>query len=95
MHFQALSRELGPQVEFVHTAGYVTEKDTSGEGYSWETAQALGTRLGKRVCAFLGVTGHQHFARKFPQHTWSGNPQHQQAWMAAMGKMLLQLSTRF
>ncbi|KAH9370062.1 hypothetical protein HPB48_001939 [Haemaphysalis longicornis] len=91
---QDLSRVLGPQVEFVRTAGHITERDMSDDGYSWETAQGLGTRLGKRVCAFLGVAMRQHSAQRSPQHVGNGNPQTQQTLMAAMGNMLLQLSRR-
>lgn len=88
---QTLSRELGPQVEFVWTAGYLRDRDMEGDGYSGETAQVLGTRLGRRVRVFLGAALRQHDTLKAPR---SGNPGTQQTWMAAMGKMLLQLSKR-
>ncbi|KAL1474275.1 hypothetical protein MTO96_038104 [Rhipicephalus appendiculatus] len=54
-----LCRELGPRVEFAST-NWVPDKELFNDLYSEDTAAALGQRLGRRICAFLGPAKTSH-----------------------------------
>lgn len=77
--------DIGTRVEFVRVTKALQDK-MNGTSYSEFVAEQLGQRLGRRICAFLGLRpsgNHKH-------RTWSVKPT--TSMMTALGQAILQMA---
>ncbi|KAH7961651.1 hypothetical protein HPB52_011092 [Rhipicephalus sanguineus] len=84
-NLRQICSDIGTRVEFVSVTKALQDK-TNGTSYSEHVAEQLGQRLGRRLCAFLGLRpsgNHKHRA-------WSVKPT--TSMMTALGQAILQMA---